>query len=290
MYSCVIAMQGSRRNRGAGRLFLILLWLVMLAASFFLITTFLNTFFFNPSTPSLVSLDWSGYVVVSDYSNPQPVVVGVNGSWIVPQVTVSLADRFSAAWIGIGGYQELTLIQTGTEHDSIGGTSEYSVWYELLPNESITITSMNVSPGDTMRASIRLVDSATNEWSIEITDVTAAQRFQQSFFYNSSRSSAEWIVERPFVNNTLSSLADFSPVTFTDASAMVGNSAGSISSFPYDQVVMNNRQNVELVTVSSLKSSGSSFTVSYLTTASRQRFSENTMAFVHIGRHRKTVH
>ncbi len=286
-------MGGSRGDKGVGRLFLILLWIVMLAASFFLITTFLNTFFSNPSTPSLVSLDWSGYVVVSDFSNPQSVVIGVNGSWNVPQVTVSQADKFSAAWIGIGGYLESTLIQAGTEHDSIDGTSVYSVWYELLPNESITIDGMNVSPGDGIQASIRLVDSVTNKWSIQIADVTTNQAFTQNVFYNSSRSSAEWIVERPYVNNTLSSLADFNTVTFTGASVTMNNSAGTISNFPFSQVIMHNRQNAELVTVSRLSSRGSSFTVNYLTTPLASQLSkpvENRIAAKGLPRRSKTLY
>jgi len=242
----------------------------MLAASFFLITTFLNTFFSPPSNPSLVSTDWAGYVVVSDYSNPQPVVVGVNGSWNVPQVTVSQADEFSATWIGIGGYLEETLIQTGTEQDSINGIAEYSAWYELLPNDSVTITTLDVMPGDKIQASIKLVDSDTNEWLLEIADVTKTQRFRESFFYNSSRLSAEWIIERPLVDNIISTLADFNTVTFTDASVTVDNKVGTISGFPFAQVVLHNRQNAELVTVSSLSSNGSSFTVNYLVTPSVQ--------------------
>lgn len=288
MLGCVIAMLELRRNRGVGRIFVVILWIAMLAASFLLITTVLNTFFSGPSGSRLVSTDWAGYVVLSDSSNPQPVVVGVNGSWTVPTVTVSASDEFSATWIGIGGYLDQTLIQTGSEQDSINGTAEYSVWYELLPNDSITI-NMNVAPGDRIQASIKLVDSVTDEWLIEIADVTTAQRFMQNVFYNSSQLSAEWIVERPFVNNAISTLADFNSVTFTDAKATMDSNVGTIRHFPYAQVTMRNRQNVQLVTVSSLSSDGSSFTVNYLATASAQRFSENTIASVHVGRHRKTV-
>lgn len=265
----------------------------MLAASFLIITGFLNTFFSGPSNPSLISTDWAGYVVVSDYSNPQPVVIGVNGSWNVPTVTVSQSDEFSATWIGIGGYLEETLIQTGTEQDSINGIAEYSVWYELLPNDSITITTMDVSPGDKIQASIKLVDSATNEWLIEIADATTEQKFSGSFFYDSSRLSADWIMERPLVNNIISTLADFNTVTFTDASATVDNKVGTISGFPFAQIILHNRQNAELVTVSSLSSNGSSFTVNYLVTPSAQsqlsRPLENKIAATSFPRRWKTV-
>jgi hypothetical protein len=190
-------------------------------------------------------------------------VVGVSGSWTVPGVHVSQGDTFSAAWIGIGGQFDETLIQTGTEQDSISGQDTYSAWYELVPNDSITITTINVSPGDKITASINLVDSATNEWSIEINDVTTGQGFKQNFFYNSSRLSAEWIVERPTVDSSLSTLADFGSITFTDSNATMDTNVGTISNFPFSRVIMQNRQNIELVAVSSLSRDGSSFTVKY---------------------------
>src|SRR5512136_567269 len=64
------------------------------------------------------SLNWAGYAVAYNFSDPQPVVTGVSGSWIVPQVQVSQNDTFSAIWVGIGGTFGHTLIQAGTEQDS----------------------------------------------------------------------------------------------------------------------------------------------------------------------------
>lgn len=213
----------------------------------------------------LASLDWSGYAVASDFSNPQPVIVSVSASWVVPTVLTSVDDSFCAVWVGIGGQFEGdgTLIQTGSEQDSVSGNAVYSAWYELLPNDSVTITSINVSPGDRMNASISLVNSASNTWLIELEDITAGERFSQEFVYNSSMLSAEWIVERPTVDSTLSILADFGSLTFTDAKATSSTGAGVISSFPFSQVIMYDRQNRQLVTVSSLTSKGSSFTVTF---------------------------
>ena len=114
-----------------------------------------------------------------------------------------------------------------------------------------------------MNASISLVNSASNTWLIELEDITAGERFSQEFVYNSSMLSAEWIVERPSVDSTLSILADFGSLTFTDAQATSSTGAGVISSFPFSQVIMYDRQNRQLVTVSSLTSKGSSFTVTF---------------------------
>ena len=260
-------LKGVKRQMRTNSIFPVALWVIMLIISLSLVSVFVNTFLKRVQILNLVSLDWGGYSAFSDFTNPQPVVVSVSGSWTVPQVSVSQQDTFSAAWIGIGGQTDKTLIQTGTEQDSISGSIEYSAWYELLPNDAITITAMNVSPGDKITASINLVNSASNEWSIEIDDVTKGEKFKQNFFYASSRLSAEWIVERPTVNNTLSDLANFGSITFTNSSVTMSNNTGNINDFPFAHVVMQDRQNTQLVTVSSLTSNGASFTVNYLSSA-----------------------
>jgi hypothetical protein len=126
---------------------------------------------------------------------------------------------------------------------------------------------MNVSPGDQIKASINLVDSVSNKWSIEIRDATNGQTFQNDFFYYSSQLSAEWIIERPTINNMLRGLADFGSATFTDSYATIDTTVGTINSFPHSQVTMHNRQNNPLVTVSSLDSKGSGFTIDYLSSS-----------------------
>jgi len=140
---------------------------------------------------------------------------------------------------------------------------------------------------------IKLVDSTTNEWSIEITDITKEQRFKKNFFYNSSRLSAEWIIERPTLNNSISTLADFGNTTFTDANATMDNDVGTISNFPFAQVTMHDRQNRPLVTVSSLTPKGSSFTINYLSATSAQsqlsKLLENIIAVATFGGIRETV-
>ncbi len=218
----------------------------------------------NQGSASLVSFDWSGYCVSSDVNNPQPLVTAINGSWTVPTVTVSDVDSFSATWIGIGGQFDQTLIQTGTEQDSVGGQANYSAWYELLPNDSISIDSLTVSPGDKITASIKLADSSTNTWSIEIHDLTNGQVYQKNVVYDSAMLSGEWIVERPTVNSQISPLANFGQVTFTDCSAIIDSANGTIKSFPSTQVTMVNRQNTELANVTPLTSDGKSVTVDYL--------------------------
>jgi hypothetical protein len=255
-------LSDARNHWRISRMFLVIFWIVVLSGSLFLVVVIWN-FFLGFSPQRLTSTDWSGYVVVSDYVNPEPLITGVNGSWVVPNVVGSSGDRFSAAWIGIGGQVDASLIQVGTEHDCSGGEAAYSAWYELLPDLSVPITTMTINPGDKIAASITLLNSTTNRWLVEITDITTGALFNQVFFYNSSRLSAEWIVERPLVNRSLSILADFGSITFTNTVATNNATVMSISKFDFAQVTMYDRRNNQLVSVSSLAPDGESFTVKY---------------------------
>jgi hypothetical protein len=229
------------------------------------------------NTPtSLRVSQWSGCMVASDLQNRSRVVSSVSASWTVPEVNASENDTFSAAWVGIGGYGEKTLIQTGTEQQCINGQVTYFAWYERLPDYLVRILNIHVRPGDTITASISLVNENASTWSIEINDVTRGERFEKALVYNSSRLSAEWIVERPTVNGTISTLADFGNVTFSECKATIEGKTGAISNFSYAQLVMYTPQNVQLVTVSPLNDDGSSFTVNYLESPSADSQSNNS--------------
>ncbi len=213
--------------------------------------------------------NWAGYISASDLQNPQPEVIGVSASWTVPTITDIGIDAFSAIWIGIGGEFDQTLIQTGTEQDWVNGQAQYSAWYELLPGDSITIETMDISSGDQIEASINLIQSDTNRWSISITDITSGQIYQNNFTYISGKLSADWIVERPEVNSVLPALADFDTITFANCQTVFLNRSGAISGFPNSEVLMDaqlrHNKMVQLVDVSELNPQGNQFTVSYLT-------------------------
>ena len=240
-------------------------WIVMLLISS-LILSLAGVVFVGTSVGlGISSKSWGGYTVTSSILNPQPTVMGVSGSWVVPRVSVSPTDTFSAVWLGIGGQFEKSLIQVGTEQDSVNGSTYYLAWYELLPDYSVTINTVKIAAGDAISASIAIVDSASNLWSISIKDETNGQHFQQNVHYASSMLSAEWIVERPTVGNEVTSLALFGQVTFTNLSAKIGNVAKGIDSFTFLKVTMRDSQNNPLVSVSAFSGqSSSSFNVNYL--------------------------
>ncbi len=142
----------------------------------------------------------------------------ISGQWTVPTATQHTAGQAEASsdWIGIGGgcvdagctVTDSTLIQTGTEQDvSATGQASYSAWWELVPVPSLTISSMTVSPGDHMSASIAEVVADLNLWKITISDLTRNETYTTTVPYASTHLSAEWIEETPLELGTSPGLA-----------------------------------------------------------------------------------
>ncbi|MGQ0796482.1 MAG: G1 family glutamic endopeptidase, partial [Methanobacteriota archaeon] len=233
----------------------------------------------------LGSLNWAGYVVANEIDRPAPAVTAVRGSWIVPTVEPTGKVVYSAVWIGIGGFFDTSLIQTGTEQDSGQGITFYAAWYELLPDASVRITNrMTACPvlpgtefclvraGDVVSASVVLADAGQGLWTITLTDVTQGWTFAQDFAYVSSRASAEWVVERPFLctpgSCKISDLAPFTSVALgpeytglpeTNV-ALVDGVAAAIGGFPRREVLMFSGPDL-LADPSELRADGSSFLV-----------------------------
>jgi len=240
-------------------------WIVMLTTSF-VVLSITGILVLSGTSLGLgfSSSDWSGYTVASNMLLPQPLVSAVSGSWIVPSVEVSKGDTFTAVWIGVGGQFDNSLIQVGTEQDSVNGQRSYSAWYEILPNYALGIETLTVSPGDKINASISLIDANTLLWSISIADLSTGQEYRNSLRYNSSRLTAEWIVERPTLNNSITNLANFSHVTFTNMNAVINNINGGVDKFSFSRLTMLDRQNNPLVSVSQYSPQKRSFSITFL--------------------------
>lgn len=242
----------------------IIMLVVGAVAIYYSISLFLASIHQTNTPTPLKTAQWSGYIVASDIQDRSPLVNSVSASWIVPEVKVSENSTFSAVWVGIGGYGEKTLIQVGTEQQFTNAEVDYFAWYELLPDYLVRVRSINVQPGDTITAAVNSINENAHTWSISILDVDTGEHFEKNFVYDSSRLTAEWIVERPTVNGTISTLADFGNVGFSDCKATIEGKTGAIGNFSYSQLVMYTSENVQLVTVSPFSDDGSSFTVSYL--------------------------
>ncbi len=203
-------------------------------------------------------------------------MTSVSGSWIVPTVTGSgSGTTYSAIWVGIDGYNSNSVEQLGTEQDVSNGVAQYSVWWEMYPGPSETI-SMTIKPGDSITASVQYAGS--NEFKLSISDTTTGKSFTtEQSSSTAARSSAEWIVEAPTLvgggGSSQSALANFGTITFTNASATINGVTGPINDSAWQAVAINmvNSSGSLLDTTSALGSSGTSFTVTFDSTTGSSR-------------------
>lgn len=153
------------------------------------------------------SLNWSGY---AQSGGPYSAI---SGSWTIPAVGATSGATFSSTWIGIDGFTNQDLIQTGTEQDYYGGAPHYFAWWEILPASEIS-TGMPVHPGDHIMASITQTSPQPPQWVITIRDTTTGQSFSTTQLYYGPATSTEWIQEAPTVNGNLAPLAHYGKVVF----------------------------------------------------------------------------
>jgi len=167
---------------------------------------------------TVTTQSWAGYAVTAGapYTN-------ASATWQVPNVTYDGGStpygyEYVLNWVGIGGYGDATLIQLGTESIvSTAGATWFSVWYELYPAVTQPIP-YSVKAGDIITASLQCTaacsPSSVQTWLLTMTDATAGWTWTQSFQYQSSMASAEWIVEPPYYNTGFLPLADYGKVTY----------------------------------------------------------------------------
>lgn len=210
------------------------------------------------------SLNWAGYAVETNLTNPaNSAVSDVKGNWVVPTVSCAgvTINTYSATWIGIDGYSDNSVEQTGTEQDCINGQPAYYAWYEMYPKPSHRI-SLSVTPGHTMSAEV--VYSGKNKFVITLTDTTTGKLFTTTQSANAQRQSAEWIMEAPWSGGTLP-LANFGTQVFSSAGATLNGHPGTISdpAWQNDGITMTTSSGTAKATPSSLSTDGRSFSVNW---------------------------
>ncbi len=161
------------------------------------------------------SSNWSGYAVTGGPFN------SVTGSWVVPAVSATKKATYSSNWVGIDGFNNSNLIQTGTESDFVNGRARYDAWWEILPAAETVIPSISVTPGDSFSATITHGSGST--WTITIKDNRNGQSFTTTQSYSGPQTSAEWIEEAPSVGGRIAPLAHYGSTVFDPGTVNGGN-------------------------------------------------------------------
>jgi hypothetical protein len=207
---------------------------------------------------------WGGYATETSLTTPQDgAFTDVKGTWTVPYLTCGSSNALSSTWIGLDGYADSMVEQIGTEQDCMGGSAQYSAWYEMYPKQT-KVVSLAIHPGDTMTSEVQYVGNSN--FQLTLTDqndgvngsFTTVQKLQKA-----KLESAEWVVEPPTTGH-VSALANFGSETFSGCSVTVNGHPGTISSGEYDPMTLVSTSGATIGTPSTLRGGGTSFTFNYV--------------------------
>jgi large repetitive protein len=223
---------------------------------------------------STTSSNWAGYAVETSLTSPSAdAVSSVSGTWQVPAVASSgRGAAYTAVWVGIDGYSSSTVEQIGTESEIVNGRTVYYAWYEMYPDAMVTLDSVKINPGDTVSASVEYVTTGEHTGTFELTLTDATTNTSATVYQSAAgaeRSSAEWIVEAPSSGSSILSLANFTTVAFTNASATVDGTPGPIDDASWAAAKINmvsgttTKATTSALTDSQATPATSSFTVAY---------------------------
>jgi len=215
------------------------------------------------------STNWSGYAVEGTSFTK------ALGSWTVPTVNCTKTpNTYAAFWVGIDGWTSSTVEQTGTDSDCDGKTASYYAWYEFYPNPSELISSVPVSPGNHISASVTY---SGTEFTITLTNESTGKSYSKSSKVSGAkRTSAEWIAEAPCCTNSggILPLSDFGTVDLGDdytgisgtndaTDSSVSGAIGAFGSNVFESIMVNGSSGADEAVPSGLSSDGSSFTVTW---------------------------
>jgi Peptidase A4 family len=171
------------------------------------------------------AMNWSGLTIVP---NVPSVFTQVTGYWECVPVSEGQAGAdswYCASWIGIDGAGSPDCLQAGiTEivnapHD----TTSYFAWHEWVPGPSLTWANVPVGPGERVYCQITATSTTDAHVLCVVGPISVAFVWKAPAGTALVGNVAEWIVERPTVNGSLSMLADYNAITFSAMAARDDN-------------------------------------------------------------------
>jgi hypothetical protein len=223
-----------------------------------------------------MSTNWSGYAQTSATNG---TFTEVTDTFVVPTITAAAkGNQYAADWVGIGGFSDSTLVQTGIQvvaHTRKHVTTiSYDAWTEHLPQPEKPLDELPIKAGDSVTATVQ--ETATNQWLMEVTDNTTGVSQGVPVDYTSSGASAEVIHERPCIRapcrtRDLARLAQTPNITFGPGSYSTTAPGSTPVTMPLldtvpgltlnDIVMTNNQETQSIATPSAPSSSDDGFVV-----------------------------
>jgi hypothetical protein len=219
------------------------------------------------------AFNWAGYA--QNNTTTTGPFTGAKATFVVPTVVTGTGDQYSWDWIGVGGWNEKTLVSVGIEADNLGGTAFYQAWTVIAQNSQNPLT-LTIHPGDTIKVAVREV--AHNKWKMTAKDLTLGTKASRTIAYQSSGGSVEAITQRPCLVprcSTVGGLSDlaqtsnetFDMATFTTSAPSASGAVYQPLLTPlagqnlYDSAMVNNLDTAVIATPSTADSDNDGFTV-----------------------------
>jgi peptidase A4-like protein len=218
---------------------------------------------------TFTSRNWDGYVSYARSAGATEFN-SVHGRWVQPRVTCPKPNAWTVFWVGLDGWFDNTVEQGGSSAQCVNGTPQYTTWWEMFPTNAIQ-TVFTIAPGDTIDATVTFGPS-TGVYTITVRDLTNGRSFTQTPTCASNlscgRSSADWIAEDVgmFGGSGFFPLANYGTMRFSSSTATsIAGHRGSISDASWqNSPVLEQAGGVTYATVSSLDSTGQSFTATWV--------------------------
>jgi hypothetical protein len=194
------------------------------------------------------SYNWSGEAL----TNSQTSLTAASFYYLAATYVVPVAAQaygactggwdYSASWVGIDGYGSNDVLAAGTDSDAYCSGSKkstrYSAWYEWYPSTEVKIGGFPIGPGD---------DIFVEVWN---TSATVGHAYMVNYNTNQvvnltfnapsgtmlTGNSAEWVVERPVLGGSLTTLTNYIQEFFGDLYASDFNGNISYPGYPYSGV------------------------------------------------------
>ena len=150
--------------------------------------------------------NWGGYVAPGSTGE----FTTVTANWTEAAATCRNDNELYAPWVGIDGYGNSTVEQTGVQTSCGTGSPVDSAWYEMYPAAPVYY-SKKVNTGDKISAT---VTASGKNFTLTISDTTLGwTETTHSTLSSSKLASAEAVIEAPGGYPTLTSV-NFTGVKF----------------------------------------------------------------------------
>ncbi len=167
------------------------------------------------------SNNWSGGVVSAPTGR---TFATVSGQWVIPATHLVTPDQknYSSFWVGIDGDGSDDVFQAGVECEvDKSGKRKIYPWWEWYPEAEVRIDNFPASIDDIL--SCLLTVTSNTSGIVLLTNIThdTAMSFRITAPSGSllEGNCAEWVAERPSVNDNLTKIVDFGTMSFSDCYA-----------------------------------------------------------------------